>query len=380
MARLDGIEFVSDDGAALPVDDDVLEIAPRRVRHRLAVTTVALTLIAGAIVAFGLRHSNRSAVPLTVGLPAATRLPADVGGIPEIPPAALPAQDGPVALYDSDPVVDIALAGNRLYVLQTDRLNVIDARSLQVLTSTRMEQAFVGGADRLVMDAWNGRGWIVRTGSSPARIIAFDAQSARVDDVVTVPSPVRQAAVLDSDLFLAAATGVLRLKVGDSSAAVVRRTTTVFSLAADPVRDRLLVLDQRTLVALDRSGRTLDSAAVDVTKGTVAVTGSVIWLAGFGEHAAVLRQVDPASLQGGRNRAPADQLGPGAIVSAVGDRSLWLRSGGANSDVLWCRDISDGPLAAWWTLPGRIASDTGRAFVLSSGTVRSVALFTGCSG
>jgi hypothetical protein len=377
MARWDDIEFVADDGAPLPSDDDILEVVPRRRPHSLVIVAVVLTLIAGVIVAIGLRHSGHSAVP-KAAVP--TAAPADVGGVPHIPPADGPVQDGTVTLYDEDPAIDVALAGNRLYVLQTDRLSIIDARNLQVLTSTHLDQSFVAGADQLVLDAWNGRGWIVRTGTASARVVVFDAQSAQVDDVLTVPSPVRQTAVLDSDLFLAGADGVYRLRVGDATASLVHRSATVTSLAADPVRDRLLVLDDRRLLALDAQGRSLAGTAVDVTKGTVAVTGTVIWVAGFGAHGAVLRQVDPTTLRGGSNRAPADQLGRGAIVAAVGDRSLWLRSSSGTPGVLWCRDVTDGPLAAWWTLSGRIASDSGRAFVVNDGMVRSVPLFSGCSG
>ncbi|MDT4937485.1 MAG: hypothetical protein QOG80_1156, partial [Pseudonocardiales bacterium] len=157
----------------------------------------------------------------------------------------------------------------------------------------------------------------------------------------------------------------------------------VSALAADPVRDRLLVLASAPsprIFALAPDGRPLRAVALQVGNADLAVTGSNIWLTGSGPRGAVVGLLDPATLRPGRNLAIAGQLGRGALLAAVGDQSLWLRRPDANRDVLWCTDATSGPIASWWTMPGTVASGNGVAFVANGAVVSTLALFRGCSG
>ncbi|HJQ43178.1 MAG TPA: hypothetical protein VJ831_08850, partial [Jatrophihabitantaceae bacterium] len=136
-------------------------------------------------------------------------------------------------------------------------------------------------------------------------------------------------------------------------------------LTTDPTRHRLLLVhqgDQATVTALSTTGKVLVTASLGFPKGDVAVTGSTIWVAGFGQEGAVLRTLDPETLRGSGNLQPAPQLGPGAVIAASGQSSIWLRSGGQNSDVLWCRNVA-GNAVDIWTAPGHIAPAPGVVFV-----------------
>ncbi|MDT4938692.1 MAG: hypothetical protein QOG80_2363, partial [Pseudonocardiales bacterium] len=171
MAGPGNVEFLGDDGRVLD-DDDVVDISPRGVPRAVAAIAV-LAAVAVAAAALTATHAGRSVPRARPPLPSphashpANSIAADSASL----------RGGTVSLYDGDPTVDIALAGNRLYVLQTDRVSVIDTRTLNPIASTRVGVVLIAGHERLALDPPHNRGWIVDITAAPSRVITFDMSS-----------------------------------------------------------------------------------------------------------------------------------------------------------------------------------------------------------
>ena len=172
---------------------------------------------------------------------------------------------------------------------------------------------------------------------------------------------------------------------------------TVFSVAADPVRNRILYGGAASTPAVGQNSegaiavhelnaRTHALIAVGsplpIGKESIAVVGDQIWVGGYGSGSTPrLFHLDGSSLQplqtDGYGAGP-DELGPGAIVWP-GASVLWVRSGG--SEALACVDPQSGALLEQWeTVQGPVASVRGHAFAASDGSLDELGLSGECTG
>jgi hypothetical protein len=210
-----------------------------------------------------------------------------------------------------------------------------------------------------------------------------------------VPSYTFTAAAWDGQLWLATEHGLYR--VGDASPGPVRvaagGSTQVFSVAADPLHNRVLagVPDSSAfagvrVIAVDGSGRLLRTgAALPVGKESIAVVGDRIWVGGYGSGTSPrLVRLDPTTLTVAGTSQVSGQVGPGAILWP-GAAVLWVRDGG--DEGLSCVDPNDGSvLQQWNAVQGPIASVEGHAVAIGdeggdSGTdTSSLDLWGRCTG
>lgn len=194
------------------------------------------------------------------------------------------------------------------------------------------------------------------------------------------------AAAMDGHVFLTTNAGVYQEKPGADgalTATLVARGGR--SMAADPSRHRLLILDHDdgwavhayvppTAAVTARAALPFDARSIAVADGAIWVTGVST---GAGAHA-VLARLDPATLTVDGHSDLGGALGSVPTIVAAG-KSMWVRQAG-DDEQLWCVTPGAGTVAQHWsTLPGLVAAAGGHAFVADGDVIGEIDLNHACS-
>ncbi len=377
------IEFLSDDGRVVQAgDDDVVEFSPTRVPAWIG-WLGAVAVAAGLIVLITSQGAPKQ--------PVAPALP-EPGSVVASGPVPAPLTTGlgvPLSLGRAE-VYDAVLSGGAFYFVQDGELSEITPIYRAAPTYARTKQIFLPSLDeatpsaRLVLDAGQHRLWVVVEDVPGGAIVEVDAEGLRPLAHWTWREPVGEAAALGGHLYLSTPSGVVDIAPGAAQPAPIAALRGYGgSIVADPRRGRVLVLSHapNSHVRVLRPDGTVSRApgVLPFAKGTMGVTADgVIWAAGFGDHGAELVRLDPARLAATTVSPLAKDLGPGAVIVAGGDRSVWVRDGGSIGP-LWCVDARSGAGMRQWDVPGTVTSQRGRAYVTTDTLVRPLVLH-GCAG
>jgi hypothetical protein len=269
----------------------------------------------------------------------------------------------------------ITLAGSKqlLYALATDppRLIRIDpglpvafARSVPVPNGSRY----------LAFDPVTTRLWVVGGGDRSSTVTEFDTLSLATKVQVQVPMMISAVGAENGRLWLGTPNGLYSLPFGGRVPAAVRAVPgNVVAVAADPVRDRILVaLDGSAgtdLVAVrDQSGEVDARGSTALVRPTFAVVADHIWLGGYGGGGAddrTLLHLNPATLAAGvAGSGPVgDTVGPRAAVFP-GLTVVWALNENAHS--VTCLNAATGRVQGGWSdITGGVVSRPGFAFGLN---------------
>lgn len=367
MQRPDDVEFLTGAGDDAAYAEDVVEFGRGRAPRWLliALGIVVLALSATAAVTKDHQHPTAQRAVIASDSPAPSPLPRSVF----TPYVGSALAIGPTA------AVDVAVMGSRLYVLQVGRLAEIDLRTSRMLAQATVGDFADGPTLRLVTDPARNRVWVITVGMTPALITEFDGRTLARLRATTWPSSVRGAAVLDGYLYLQSS-GVAALAPGDPTAHLVPALASeTGSIAADPLRHRLLVLrfgtPTRVLTYSRGSQPHVSGAAFDVSSADLAVVAGHVWLGGFGPAGAELEQLDPVTFAPGPNNPLFDFLGAGARIVGRGQHVIWVRAAsGQMASALSCIDATNGAeLRSWFGIGGQVGSDTGAAYIADGAAV-----------
>lgn len=382
MDPRDEVEFVTDDGSVIDVeDDDVVDFAPRRA------PSWVLGLCAGVVgVAVILAIAWRGA-PEQASAPDAAVVPSVIA-LPTAPPTS---QIGDPLPVPSGFVLDVAVSGDSFYALQVGRLTVTTPAINDTASYPGAHHVSAGGlkfttasSARLVLDDAAHRLWVVVYDLPGGQLLEFDARTLVQLRGTNWAEPVSSAAALGGHLFLATPSGIVDYAPGHARpAAVPGLRGHSGTIAADPSRGRLLVLDEgspsRVLAMRPDGSLSPAIGTAPLGNGRLGITADgSIWAGGFSDSGAVLLRLDPRTLEP-VSSSPLAALGAGALIEAVGSRSIWVRSGGGRGG-LWCVDSRTGRERQFWHhVPGAVTSQRGVAYVASGEIIRPLVL-AGCRG
>jgi hypothetical protein len=353
-------------------DDDVLSVGPRRRMPRWAVAVGAVLVLgtaSAALVAKG-HHSTDPATQL----------------LPESPASSGPRSVDPGLVGPS--TVAVAVAGNQFYALAPDSITSFDLGTMQRSASMPLTPVLRADASfQLTYDVAQASIWVIPLGGRAAgTLMEFGAADLHPMRGIRLPTTLTSAAVLDGAVYLGTpGRGLLRVpRGGRSVVTALASDSAIGAIVADPDRRRLLYLTggwpAQVRAWSPRSG--LDPAAgrLDFGGANLAVVSGSIWAGGFRAGGAALVRLDPDSLQPVRSAARlAAQLGPGALIVAVGDRDFFVRSG-ATHGPLWCVDGRTGAVDQLWAGPaGLVAAEPGEVWVAGPTGASSLVL-RGCVG
>lgn len=351
------IEFLSDDASPQRADD----LAPPAGRRRLPrwAKLVGLAAAVGLVVAAALSRPD-SGHPRS-----AATTPTDAHLGPHPGPIAPPAT-----------VQDLAIVDGTTWQLYPDRL-AAPGRVLELLG-----QLDPNSSPTLVPDPAHGVLWIVAETSGPGMALEFDAHTLRQLRRYVLGT-IAGAAVLDGRLYVVSGPYLVALGGTKPPRTVAVSPSTAFAgIAADPARDRLVVVDSEGPAHLwtYRPGGALDPIPVrlPVANGSLAVIGGQIWVGAYeggGGGAVLLHVTEPAN---GRP-ARVGEVGPDALMAGTGAGVVWVRGADPGSNALWCVDARTGRTLQRWDVEGQVASTTGLAEVATEDGLRRLAL-RGCPG
>lgn len=283
------------------------------------------------------------------------------------------------------------MSGRTTWVLQPGRITALDH-----LTSRRAVGSFTADLSGpnstpvLLVDPSFGTLWLVIQGSSPGRVLEFDAFTLSQRRASTLDT-IKSAAALNGHLYLTSGPRLIDIAPDTAPRNITTgRASGLFGVIADPTqrtRPRLLILDSGfpSHVWTYRPGGNLTktSAPLPFGKGSIAVAGGHIWVGGFGQTGAVLMQL-AARASAPHDLTPVgvspltDGLGPGALIVGSGQHVFWVRSG-AGGDDLWCVDADTGRVDQHWNLSGAVASTSGTAVIATQAGAAPLHL-AGCAG
>jgi hypothetical protein len=366
-ASSDRIEFLTEEGTVLNTEDDVIEFG-RSQLPRWAIFIGCAAAAVGFFALAALKSPHHDAVSAETSVPSSAP-----GG-----------QLGPALdLGEGATILDVLVSGDRLYILQPDKLQVVQGPRDRVIDSIGLVDEDVvpdGVGAQLVIDKPNARLWIVVQGVAPARLLEFDAATLRPGRRVMSPAAISAVTSMDGHLYLAGEAGMADLAHDATEPVPVPAVRgALSSVEADPARHRLLVLGASSSGTVSAVGDGRVTAQHDfgqLSKGRIAVVADQIWVGGYGPYGARLARLQPDTL------APV-QISPVAakIVGAVvteGVNIVWVSTGGLG---LWCIDpVSGLSLAVWPSGSSPVASRTGAAYVVDSETVRRLVLPKECAG
>lgn len=217
------------------------------------------------------------------------------------------------------------------------------------------------------------------------RLYSVDASTLAMGPLIRAPSGTLAAAVLDGRLYLDSNVGVYEVPSSGHGGTWSVVASGGRAMAADPVRHRLLVVDDggRRIHAYAPPDRApVASAPLPFETTSITVAAGEIWVTGMTSGAdprPVLARLDPATLRVvGHSALEASLTSPPTVVA--GGASLWIRSADGGSE-LWCVNPLTGAVAQRWSaLPGIVAAGAGRAFVSYGGSVGMLHLNDGCAG
>jgi hypothetical protein len=279
-----------------------------------------------------------------------------------------------------DPAQAVVVSGHETWVLQKQRLTVLDGLStlrtppvtVDLDTSDPDSQPML-----LLTDTSSGRLWIVNTGGT-GEVVALDAFTLdREWGASTVG--IGGAAVLDGRLYVISSGALIEFTNTRPRERAELPAGEFYGIATDPTHDRLLLVNAgfpTQLWSYRPGGKLTPVATLPFTKASLAVVAGRVWIGGYGNGGAVLERLDhtrahPSPL--------ADELGPGARIVAAGQHVVWVRDGDADSGGLWCVDAATGRAAQQWDVDGQAASVDGTAVVANSSGLLRLDL-AGCRG
>lgn len=346
---------------AYPDEDELLQLGARRgpTRSRVALLVVAL-LVAAGLVAWRVAASSsghRSAAP--------TPSPSGPYFVPGPIVESLPASQM-ITVPTGSPAVEVdgnvfAVFGGALFTLRPDGSYLTD-------------QTIDDAPYQLIADPARHRVWLVTLTPGDFDVRWVDSRHPGAQFGSNVPGlRLSEAALLGGTLYGLGTDGVVyRLTVQKNGAGFDSTPVRDASgLTADPQRDLLLITGLRGVDATVRALSPFDpkpavTARLPFGKGEVVVVGAQIWAAGYGDHGAVLAQLDPGTLRVLRHSPVESQLGPGAQIAAVGKQVLFVRAG-SGGDGLWCVDANTGAvLESWPDAAGAVATGPDGAYLLQS--------------
>jgi hypothetical protein len=288
------------------------------------------------------------------------------------------------------PAERIAAAGGCLYVLTATSLRRVDT-TMRVAASVRLPWHVTRNPGLAADDS---SVWVWST-TSDGRLALAEYSADRLTplyhETVSVPY-VFSGAAMNGVLWLGTQHGLYRVVPGATTQPVSGVFGDVFAVAADPIRNRVLI-DQRNpgsggterlIVALDATTLiATDGAPVRFGKDSIAVVGNDIWVAGYSSvPTSKLTKLNTRTLDAAGSSPIYRKLGPGAIVWP-GQTVLWVRAGG--NENLYCVDPSSGRvLQKWAAVQGPVASMSGVALAVGDGTgsggVSRLHLNAACTG
>jgi hypothetical protein len=359
---------------------------------RLASAMTVVVLIAGVATAIGVRAQNHT----------------KVAAHPSITPSPQTGQATPINLGQGS-TTSFALTPSEVFVGRTDPSQLVEVSPTDVSIIKRI--ATPDAIDGIAADPVEGLVWRWSSsqpiasdnspdvGSTTIRARTTLPGTVTINAPATVPAYTFSAAALDGDLWLATPDGLYVVTLANASWRVTKLVSgSVFSVAADAVRDRILYgsevstpatgatsLGATTVHEIDASTRGVIGVGppLPIGKESIAIVGDQIWVAGYGSGSTPrLFHLDGSSLQtlqtAGFGAGSPGELGPGAIVWP-GASVLWVRSGG--SEALACVDPQSGALLEQWdAVQGPVASVRGHAYAASDGSLDELSLSGDCTG
>ena len=372
MAPQGEVEFFTDDGPVFAADEDAVDFGRGQVPRWAIVVACALALIAVLSVAVSRSHPK----------------PAHVAVDKPVTVDDTVSEFGPALRFDGGgaDALDALIHGNRLYVLRTGAISVVDLPTgdVQSLPLTGEYSIAAHSSARLVFDADADRLWVLAPGSGSATVLEINAGRMLPIRHVTMHSVVRDAAAMGGHLYVATPAGLADLSPGASTATLLPAVHgAVVAVAADPARDRLLVLDAATpgSVVVVSAGRSrVRGHFAELSNASIAIVGHEIWVGGFGRGGegrsrAIVARLDPVTFAPLQSSQVAAQVGQ--VVVSPGTRDVWLST---NTPGLWCVDAGTGHIRQHWpsgTVP--VTSQLGAAYAIEAGSVVPLVL-KGCAG
>lgn len=346
---------------AYPDEDELLQLGARHGPTRSRVALLAVIVLVGAgLIAWRVAGSSS-------GHRVATPSPSPSGPrfVPGPIVASLPATQV-ITVPTGSPAVEVdgnvfAVFGGALFTVRPDG-------------SFRTDNAIDDAPYQLIGDPARHRVWLVTLTPGDFDVRWVDSRRPGAQIGGDVPGmKLSEAALLDGTLYGLGTDGVVYRLTAQNNGAGSESTPMrdAFGLTADPQRNRLLIIGLRGAYATVRAQspsapKPTATARLPFGKGDVVVVGSQIWAAGYGDHGAVLAQLDPGTLRVLRHSPVESQLGPGAQIAAVGKRVLFVR-GGSGGYGLWCVDANTGTVVeSWSNAPGAVATGPDGAYLLRS--------------
>lgn len=370
MDRSDDVQFVDDDGLAAP-DDDLVALGGGRFPRWLTALVVAAALAAG--VGLVLSRGGGQSLGKAASTPTASApLPQQAQGV------GSPFPIGPTA------AVDVAVFGNQIFVLQAGRIAAIDPLTRQLTAQASVPGTASSTALRLVTDPAHRLIWVMTLYTPDTQLSEFAAPTLTLVHTVRWQQPLVDAATLDGNLYFTSVAGLAEWRLGAPAPRLIAGMGTHRdTLAADPTRNRLLLVDDGRDVSWYRPGGPASAStpvSAPVMKGDLVVVRGAIWFVGFAvTGTAVVAPVDPATLQIGHNAGVVVDLGLGAEVAGAGAGVLWVRNG-SGTGALWCVDARTGKVwTSWGNAPGNVAS-ASHAGYLATGYALLPLIMGDCPG
>jgi hypothetical protein len=370
MDRSDGVQFVDDDGSLATPEDDVVALGNGAIPRWLTVLVVAIAL--AGVIGFALSRGDGHPSAATGAVPTVSSAPLE----PQLQGVGAPLPLGPTA------AIDVAVFGGRIYALQVGRIAAVDQLTRQIVGQASVPGANDGASLQLIPDPANQLLWIASTGTLAGFIAEYDARTLHLLRAAPWHATLRSATVLDGSLYFTSDSG---LAVWPLDAATPRVVAGMAdhrgTVAADPTRDRLLLVDNgRNLSSYRPGGAVSVPVAAPVMKGDLVVVQGTIWFVGFAvTGTAVFAAVNPVTLRLGNNAGVVVDLGLGAETAGVGASVVWLRNA-SGSGGLWCVDARSGRVfQSWGSAPGNVAS-VSHAGYLAPGFALLPLIMNSCPG
>lgn len=354
-------------------DADTLIIGPKRprrdwpfIQRRWWLPTAFVVLTVVVVVAISMRQSHR---PSTPQRPTAQPPRTSAGPIVGVP--------APPLRLGTGRAVDLALTNGLLFVLYDN-----PPRLVRVSTQSGEEVGQVAvpaGANRLIFGS-DGL-WVIATKGGQSVLGAYDVNSLRRVADAHVPFAVTAAASTPGQLWLGGSDGLYELDRGAGTAThIAGLDDGVGAIAADPAHDRVLItrsVDGATeLAAADPTTLRIDRRVlIALTRVSLAVAVSDVWVAGFGDGSRVLH-LDADTLQPHPGGPVAATVGPGAIAWA-GQSVIWVGAG--SGERLSCIDAGNGEIRARWpAMDGPVVSQPTTAYAINNATVVPLPITRAC--
>jgi hypothetical protein len=356
-----GIEFLSDE----PSDDgpdEVLDPESRRPLARWLFRGGIVAVVAALVVAIALRGDNMPSRP-----PASTG-PSSAGEAPGSANLGEPLEAGV-----GRPVLDVAVSGATVWLLQSRSVQVVAANG-PITTGAVPGRPLVGAEPvvqpRLLLDPDAAALWVVVTGGLHGRVLEYDPVTLKLRRDLGSTPPLGGAAALDGRLYVSIQDELLVLApTGSELRSVGSVPGFLGELTADPVRDRLLMIEvgfggpNRLWTASPGGTRTAvaDHGEIALGMPALALAADALWSGDFDVGRGTLVRIDLTTLRTDRHSPLEGVLGSGAVVAGRGRDVIWIhdRAGG----VLRCLDARTGQQLQSWLVDGRVASSRGLAVV-----------------